>query len=105
MSKPYRLTIRLSREASKENEIIHYLETLSGTSKNAFVIDALEHYISYLSGGDNKLLSDIRQIFREEVHTLPTQPIDSSEKWSPVLSEADSKENEQNVLDDLEMFG
>lgn len=108
MSDVHRLTIRLNPHDDKERSIISFLDSLDSKkykSKNSFVIEALEHYISYLSGGSNKLLDDIRQIFREEVQISPsTQPTQTNE-WNPQLSEEESKENEQNVLDDLEMFG
>lgn len=102
MSKPYRLTIRLNPEVSKEKAIIDYLANLENKSINSFAIDALEYYIS---GSNEKLLVEIRQIFREEVHTLPIQEAEDKTEWSPQLSETESKENEHNVLDDLEMFG
>lgn len=102
MSKPYRLTIRLNPDISKEKAIMDYLANLENKSINSFVIDALEYYIS---DSNDKLLNEIRQIFREEVHTLPVQTAENNTEWSPQLSEVESKENEQNVLDDLEMFG
>ena len=107
--KDRRLTIRLDPLDSREKAILSYLDSLDKRkhkSVNGFVIDALEHYISFLSGGNDQLLENIRQIFREEVR-IPTvpQPTQTS-KWSPQLSEEESKENEQNVLDVLdELFG
>lgn len=108
MSDVHRLTIRLNPHDNKERSIISFLDSLDSKkykSKNSFVIEALDHYISYLSGDNNKLLDDIRQIFREEVQVSHSvQPAHTNE-WNPQLSEEESKENEQNVLDDLEMFG
>ena len=108
MSDVHRLTIRLNPHDDKERSIISFLDSLDSKkykSKNSFVIESLDHYISYLSGGNNKLLDDIRQIFREEVQVSHSvQPAHTNE-WNPQLSEEESKENEQNVLVDLEMFG
>ena len=108
MSDVHRLTIRLNPHDDKERSIISFLDSLDSKkykSKNSFVIEALDHYISYLLGGNNKLLDDIRQIFREEVQVSHSvQPAHTNE-WNPQLSEEESKENEQNVLDDLELFG
>ena len=69
-NKDRRLTIRLDPQNSREKSIISFLDTLDkrkNKSVNGFVIDALEHYITFLSGGNEKLLEEIRQIFREEV--------------------------------------
>jgi len=107
--KDRRLTIRLDPQDSREKSIISHLDSLDKRkhrSVNSFVIDALEHYIAFLSGGNNRLLEDIRQIFREEVHVPSVQQPIQTKKWDPQLSEEESKENDQNVLDVLdEMFG
>lgn len=108
MSDVHRLTIRLNPHDDKERSIISFLDSLDSKkykSKNSFVIEALDHYISYRSGGNNKLLDDIRQIFREEVQVSHSVQSAHTNEWNPQLSEEESKENEQNVLDDLEMFG
>lgn len=107
MSDVHRLTIRLNPHNDKERSIISFLDSLDSKkykSKNSFVIEALEYYLSYLSGSSNKLLDDIRQIFREEVQVSHSVQPALTNKWNPQLSEEESKENEQNVLDDLEMF-
>ncbi len=108
-NKDRRLTIRLDPQNSREKSIISYLDSLDKgkhRSVNSFVIDALEHYITFLSGGNDRLLEDIRQIFREEIQVQPVQPLSQTNEWNPQLSEEESKENEQNVLDVLdEMFG
>ena len=108
-NKDRRLTIRLDPQNSREKSIISSLNSLDKRkhrSVNSFVIDALEHYITFLSGGNDRLLEDIRQIFREEVQVQPVQTLSQTNEWNPQLSEEESKENEQNVLDVLdEMFG
>ena len=108
-NKDRRLTIRLDPQNGREKAILSYLDSLDKRkhkSVNGFVIDALEHYITFLSGGNEKLLEEIRQIFREEVR-VPSAPQPTlTNEWNPQLSEEESKENEQNVLDVLdEMFG
>lgn len=102
-NKDRRLTIRLDPQDSREGSILSFLNSLDKRkhkSVNGFVIDALEHYITFLSEGNEKLLEDIRQIFREEVHVTPaSQPPIRTNEWKPQLSEEESKENEKNVLD------
>ena len=54
-NKDRRLTIRLDPQNSREKSIISFLDTLDKRkhkSVNGFVIDALEHYITFLSGGN-----------------------------------------------------
>lgn len=51
-NKDRRLTIRLDPQNSREKSIISFLDTLDKRkhkSVNGFVIDALEHYITFLS--------------------------------------------------------
>ena len=107
-NKDRRLTIRLDPRDSREEAIVSYLDSLDKRkhkSVNGFVIDALEHYITFLSGGNDQLLEGIRQIFREEVRVPSVPRPTQTKEWNPQLSEEESKENEQNVLDVLdEMF-
>ena len=66
--KDRRLTIRLDPQNSREKSIISFLDTLDKRkhkSVNGFVIDALEHYISFLSGGNDRFS------VRKSVYRLP----------------------------------
>lgn len=101
----YRINTRFSLKDESQRKAAEYLKTL-GRKRNRFIVEAVLAQISKETA-DDALLENIRQIFREEVHTVSvvsTQPV-TSFTFSTELTEEQKAENAKNVLSDLEMFG
>ena len=96
----YRINVRFHEDNEQEKQAAEFLKTLR-KSRNQFIVDAVIAYMDSTS-----LLDNIRQIFREEVQSLPissVQPVHQTVSFA--LTEEEKKENMKNVLADLDMFG
>ena len=96
----YRINVRFHEDNEQEKQAAEFLKTLR-KSRNQFIVDAIIAYMDSTS-----LLDNIRQIFREEVQSLPissVQPVQQTVSFA--LTEEEKKENKKNVLADLDMFG
>ena len=96
----YRINVRFHEDNEQEKQAAEFLKTLR-KSRNQFIVDAIIAYMDSTS-----LLDNIRQIFREEVQSLPVsrvQPVQQTVSFA--LTEEEKKENMKNVLADLDMFG
>ena len=96
----YRINVRFHEDNEQEKQAAEFLKTLR-KSRNQFIVDAVIAYMDSTS-----LLDNIRQIFREEVQSLPVsrvQPVQQTVSFA--LTEEEKKENMKNVLADLDMFG
>ena len=101
----YRINVRFHTDVPAEKKAAEYLQTLN-KSRNKFIVDAVIAYMNKESTDNEILLESIRQIFREEVHTVavvsaPTTAVAATTE----LTEEQKSENAKNVLADLEMFG
>ncbi len=105
-----RVILRFSKGNSTDRRVIDYLEHLDTTeqSRNRQVIDLLAGAIDRLETQkqEDALVEKIRQIFREE---LPTMPVSSTptaaSAFSTELTEEEEARNAASVLADLELFG
>ena len=70
MMKDYRINLRLRTDIPEEAKIAEYLSTIK-KSRNRFIINAITEYMEK----DNRLLENIRSIFREEIRNT------YSRKW------------------------
>ena len=97
----YRITVRFKLEDPEERSAAEYLQSLRHGDCNRFVVNAVLARIKEESAGkvDPTLLDSIRQIFREEMRTLPP----TQESIVPALPA--EEQEDQSVLDDLELFG
>lgn len=96
----YRINVRFHEDNEQEKQAAEFLKSLR-RFRNQFIVDAV---ISHMDSAS--LLDNIRQIFREEVQSLPissVQPVHQAAKTE--LTEEEKKENMKNVLADLDMFG
>ena len=96
----YRINVRFHEDNEQEKQAASFLKNLR-RSRNQFIVDAVIAYMDSTS-----LLDNIRQIFREEVQSLPVssvQPVQQTVSFA--LTEEEKKENMKNVLADLDMFG
>ena len=96
----YRINVRFHEDNEQEKQAAEFLKTLR-KSRNQFIVDAVIAYMDSTS-----LLDNIRQIFREEVQSLPVsrvQPVQQTVSFA--LTEEEKEENMKNVLADLDMFG
>ena len=96
----YRINVRFHEDNEQEKQAAEFLKTLR-KSRNQFIVDAVIAHMDSTS-----LLDNIRQIFREEVQSLPissVQPVQQTVSFA--LTEEEKKENMKNVLADLDMFG
>lgn len=93
----YRITTRFDLSSAAERRAVEYLKGLKHGEGNRFVIDAVLARID--GSADEKLLAQIRQMFREEVKTIPAaiKPV------APVAQAAEPQAD-MSVLDDLKMF-
>ena len=100
----YRINVRFHNDVPAERKAAEHLKTLK-KSRNKFIVDAVIDYINN-KRSDSALLENIRQIFREEIHTVavvstpPTAVTVTTE-----LTEEQEQVNKQIVLADLDMFG
>ena len=96
----YRINVRFHDDNEEERRAAEYLKTLR-KSRNQFIVDAVIAYMDSTS-----LLDNIRQIFREEVQSLPVSPVQPVHQAARTeLTEEEKEENMKNVLADLDMFG
>ena len=96
----YRINVRFHEDNEQEKQAASFLKNLR-RSRNQFIVDAVIAHMDSTS-----LLDNIRQIFREEVQSLPVssvQPVQQTVSFA--LTEEEKKENMKNVLADLDMFG
>ena len=96
----YRINVRFHEDNEQEKQAAEFLKTLR-KSRNQFIVDAVIAHMDSTS-----LLDNIRQIFREEVQSLPissVQPVQQTVSFA--LTEEEKEENMKNVLADLDMFG
>ena len=97
----YRMTLRFNLEDAQERGAAEYLQGLKHGDCNRFVVGAVLARIQAENDDpvDFILLNSIRQIFREEMQTLPP----TQEITVPALPA--EEQEDQSVLDDLELFG
>ena len=100
----YRMTTRFDLDNEAERQAVTFLKGLKRGTINRFVVDAV---IAHMGRSEEvPLLHDIRQIFREEMKTLPLQEVTENTFQGPDADEAQRVENDRSVLDDLEnLFG
>lgn len=97
MMKDYRINLRLRKDIPEEARIAEYLESIK-KSRNRFIIEALADYMEK----DNRLLENIRSIFREEISNIS---ISAGVNESKMQKSDYAEENTELVLEALEMFG
>ena len=97
----YRMTVRFNLEDDEERGAAEYLQSLKHGDCNRYVVNAVLTRVraENTNAVDPTLLDSIRQIFREEMQSLPP----AQEITVPDLP-AEEQEDE-SVLDDLELFG
>ena len=96
----YRINVRFHDDNEEESRAAEYLKTLR-KSRNQVIVDAVIAHMDSTS-----LLDNIRQIFREEVQSLPVSPVQPVHQAARTeLTEEEKEENMKNVLADLDMFG
>ena len=99
MMKDYRINLRLRTDIPEEAKIAEYLSTIK-KSRNRFIINALAEYMEK----DNRLLENIRSIFREEIRNVSLSAgISKSEPQKTEFTE-ETEESAKLVLEALEMF-
>ena len=82
----YRINVRFHEDNEQEKQAAEFLKTLR-KSRNQFIVDAIIAYMDSTS-----LLDNIRQIFREEVQSLPissVQPVQQTVSFA--LTEDEKK--------------
>lgn len=99
--KDYRLNVRFHMEDERERLAAEFLKEMPH-GRNRFIVEAVLARMD-----DDRLMESIRQIFREEMQSLPavamTEPSFSSADME--MTEEQREENRKNVLADLDMFG
>lgn len=99
MMKDYRINLRLRADVPEEAKIAEYLRSIK-KSRNRFIINALAEYMEK----DNRLLENIRSIFREETRNISlSDDINKSEPQKTEFTEG-TEESAKLVLEALEMF-
>ncbi|MBQ6381054.1 MAG: hypothetical protein IJJ41_05620 [Clostridia bacterium] len=102
MKDEYKLTIRLRLNDERERRLAEYLKSFheSGfNSRNQFVIEAIAAFMD--ADKKERYLDDIRSIFREEMgKQLQGMQFHSTDNDSP----ENTKEREQEILEDLKLF-
>ncbi len=93
----YRITTRFDLSNEAEKRAADYLRGLKHGEGNRFVIDAV---LARIDGSDDmKLLEQIRQMIREEIHAIPVAAV------SPVpVEQSGEPQDDLSVLDDLKLF-
>ena len=99
--KDYRLNVRFHMEDERERQAAEFLKGMPH-GRNRFIVEAVLARMS-----DDRLMESIRQIFREEMQSLPAvampEPLFSS--VDEEMTEEQREENRKNVLSDLDLFG
>ena len=104
----YRLGLRFDLNDEKERRAAEFLRNLDSVkygSRNQFAIEAVCAYIDGLDSGNNGLLEQIRQVFREEFQSVPLVTASPGVPTKLELTEEQRKQNAKSVLEALEMFG
>ena len=93
----YRTSVRFDLRSEREKRAADYLKSLKRGEGNRFIVDAV---LARIDGSANeRLLAQIRQMFREEVKTIPA----AVKPAAPVEQNAEPQAD-MSVLDDLKMF-
>lgn len=100
MMKDYRINLRLRADVPEEAKIAEHLESIK-KSRNRFIINALTEYMEK----DNRLLENIRNIFREEISNISISAGVNELKPQKLDYAEEAEENTELVLEALEMFG
>lgn len=100
MMKDYRINLRLRADVPEEAKIAEYLRSIK-KSRNRFIINALTEYMEK----DNRLLENIRNIFREEISNISISAGVNELKPQKLDYAEEAEENTELVLEALEMFG
>ena len=97
----YRMNLRFNLELPRERGAAEFLKQL-GTSRNRFVVDAV---IAELESRDRE--SMLRRILQDELQNVAvTAPPVALESPKPeALTVEEEKQNAQNILEDLSLFG
>ena len=93
----YRTSVRFDLRNEREKRAADYLKRLKHGEGNRFIVDAVLARID--GSADEKLLAQIRQMFREEVKTIP-----AAVKPVAPVAQAAEPQADMSVLDDLKMF-
>lgn len=99
--KDYRLNVRFHVEDERERLAAEFLKGMTH-GRNRFIVEAVLARMS-----DDRLMESIRQIFREEMQSLPSAPVSepSFSSADTEMTEEQREENCKNVLADLDLFG
>ena len=100
MMKDYRINLRLRKDIPEEARIAEYLESIK-KSRNRFIIEALADYMEK----DNRLMENIRSIFREEISNISVSAGVNESKTQKSDYAKEQEENTELVLEALEIFG
>ncbi len=97
----YRMNLRFNLELPRERGAAEFLKQL-GTSRNRFVVDAV---IAELESRDQE--SMLRRILQDELQNVAfITPSCVPEAPKPeALTAEEEKQNAQNILEDLSLFG
>lgn len=97
----YRMNLRFNLELPRERRAAECLKQL-GTSRNRFVVDAV---IAELESRDQE--SMLRRILQDELQNVAfIAPSAAPEAPKPeALTAEEKKQNAQNILEDLSLFG
>jgi len=97
----YRMNLRFNLELPRERRAAEFLKQL-GTSRNRFVVDAV---IAELESRDQE--SMLRRILQDELQNVAfITPSCVPEAPKPeALTAEEEKQNAQNILEDLSLFG
>ena len=93
----YRTSVRFDLRNEREKRAADYLKSLKHGEGNRFIVDAVLARID--SSDDTRLLAQIRQMFREEVKTIPA----AAKPAAPGEQNAEPQAD-MSVLDDFKMF-
>ncbi len=99
MTKDYRINLRLRADIPEEAKIAEYLRSIKN-SRNRFIVNALTEYIEK----DNRLLENIRSIFREEIRNIYVSAGINETKTQKTEFTEEAEESAKLVLEALEMF-
>ena len=100
MMKEYRINLRLRTDIPEEAKIAEHLESIK-KSRNRFIINALTEYMEK----DNRLLENIRNIFREEISNISISAGVNESKPQKLDYAEEAEENTELVFEALELFG
>lgn len=97
----YRMNLRFNLELPRERRAAECLKQL-GTSRNRFVVDAV---IAELESRDQE--SMLRRILQDELQNVAVAapPVAPESPKPEALTAEEEKQNAQNILEDLSLFG